>query len=569
MTLSEAMDAARNALTQSDYAALEAAARKALELSGIQERSATQWFPKLTGEKRGAALEAAILLTHALLQQGRWREAVQAGWDLEGMDRKRLAPLKLLEAEAYFREGDWLCDTPLHVARQILRELPAQRAGSSRGTRVSEHAGGRPGLCGLLKDRPEGALQAEVYLAAARYARFLAYYEEAAADLRKAGVILKKLPEDKALWAQWEAERGHLELDWKEEAGTARKHFERALEWDADNFEARKGMGDVASMEGRGEEALEWLRPLESGRDPEVLGAIGWTYGSLGDQARAEEYFERALQRSLEWYGRFHPLTGLVLFWFGSFRLSQGERRAEAVELLERSVATFQCGLHEDHPWVEGAREMVEELRPPGARVYASPNAEWYEEVRRQVEGLRQARVESLQLDVQPPAAVEDVEAVERVLGKRLPESFRDVLLGFARAVRIFYYAEDRGILGCLEWDLERLLPTHVQYLRWEGTQGPEDWTPWRNRLAFLPVGNGDSVTIDLGSEDGAVVYYDHEWGKMQGVALAPNFGEFLRRVLYLGAVGDHSYQEFLGPDGLDVENDRAREWHAWIYGES
>jgi len=279
------------------------------------------------------------------------------------------------------------------------------------------------------------------------------------------------------------------------------------------------------------------LRPLESGRDPEVLGVIGWTYGSVGDQARAEEYFERALQRSFEWYGRFHPLTGLVLNWFGSFRLSQGERSAEAVELLERSVVTFRCGLHEDHPWVEGAREMLGELRTRGARVYVSPNAERHEEMRRQVERLRQAPVEGLQLDVQPPAAMEDLEAVERVLGRRLPESFRDVLLGFARAVRVFYYEEDRGMMGGLEWDLERLLTIHVQFLQWEGTQGPEEWTPWRNRLAFLPVGNGDSVTIDLGSEDGAVIYYDHEWSGMEGAVLAPNFGEFLRRVLYLGGI--------------------------------
>ncbi|MFN7932518.1 MAG: SMI1/KNR4 family protein [Bryobacteraceae bacterium] len=539
MTLSDALHAARMAQEHGDSVSAETAARKALELSGIQERTASRWFPKLTAEQQEAALEAAVILSRALLQQGRWREAVQAGWDLAGMDRKRLVPIKLLEAEAHFRGGDWRCGTPLHVARQ------------------------------LLEDRPEGALQAEVHLAAARYARVLAYYEDAAADLRKAGVMLKQLPEARALWACLEAERGWLAMDWKEDAGAARAHFLRALEFDADHFDARRGMGDVELMREQGEAALRWLGPLESGQDPEVLASIGWAHGYLGDNARGVEYFERAVQRSLAWYGRFHPVTGLALYWFGTFRQSPCEQMAEAVELLERSQVTLLSCVDDDHPWVQGVREILDELRPQRCDTYVSPNAERHEAMRQRVERLRQARVKGLQWDVQPPAAVEDVEAVERVVGRRLPESFRDVLLGFARALRVFYYEEDRGMMGCLEWNLERLLAVHSQFLHWEGSQSAEEWAPWRNRLGVLPVGNGDYVTIDLGSDDGAVLYYDHEWSGMEGAVLAPNFGEFLRRVVYLGAVGDHSYREFLGPDGLDVESDRAREWHAWIYGES
>src|SRR5262249_9542796 len=132
-----------------------------------------------------------------------------------------------------------------------------------------------------------------------------------------------------------------------------------------------------------------------------------------------------------------------------------------------------------------------------------------------------------------------------------------------------------RGIFGgeC-SWSLTRLA---------EIEQGRKGWIEccfpniedeydrvWHNKLAFLEVGNGDMLALDLSLPSVPVVYMSHDDGEGHGYRLGADFTDFITRWTLLGCPGAEDWQmlPFISsPTSLlapDCEN--ARLWRS-IFG--
>ncbi|MBL8174042.1 MAG: hypothetical protein JNK48_05195 [Bryobacterales bacterium] len=114
---------------------LEFGGGRPLPLAGLWTRSEARIVSEPKGQNRG----------HAVLW-GCDMEEARADLLISELAAANRHHAQIRKAVAMFRNG-----YQRKLAPELLRNSPAQRAGSSRGTRVPEHAGGRPGLCGLLR----------------------------------------------------------------------------------------------------------------------------------------------------------------------------------------------------------------------------------------------------------------------------------------------------------------------------------------------------------------------------------------------------------------------------------
>jgi len=206
---------------------------------------------------------------------------------------------------------------------------------------------------------------------------------------------------------------------------------------------------------------------------------------------------------------------------------------------------------------------------------------------------------------ISPPASEREVETVEVKLGRPIPVSFRNVLTGYASHLELrwflqknpkpgkfrdfflaFYKREEKlqewidppkqfeGIFsGHCYWDLSNLVNLEKVRQDWVENCFPNIEEPydavWHNKLAFLPVGNGDMLAIDLLVEEGPVVYLSHEDGNLHGTVLGKDFADFIDRWSMIGFVGAEDWQleNFIHPgtDGLDPYGENAKAWREWF----
>ena len=85
------------------------------------------------------------------------------------------------------------------------------------------------------------------------------------------------------------------------------------------------------------------------------------------------------------------------------------------------------------------------------------------------------------------------------------------------------------------------------------------------NAIAFMAVGNGDHLVIDM--RDDRVKYLSHDDPDAMGVVLGPDFDAFMDAWSRLGCVGPEIWQlrPFLGPEGLDPESVNGRTFQKWL----
>ncbi|MCI0340660.1 MAG: SMI1/KNR4 family protein [Planctomycetales bacterium] len=186
---------------------------------------------------------------------------------------------------------------------------------------------------------------------------------------------------------------------------------------------------------------------------------------------------------------------------------------------------------------------------------------------------------EAERLEPEPPARPKGVEKVERKLGRKLPDSFRRVLLDSSRLVsgswrvpeEIALPEDLRGIgWGECRWGLENL--TLLEEHRLESIKqvypNPKDPVDvvYHQALLWLDIANGDDLGFALGAAaDAPVVYLDHEGGKNHGRVLGENFADFMERWTRLGCPGPEwwAWERFLSADGrlLDPDSPIARRW--------
>ena len=186
-------------------------------------------------------------------------------------------------------------------------------------------------------------------------------------------------------------------------------------------------------------------------------------------------------------------------------------------------------------------------------------------------------------LEIGPPATEPEVLAVERELGYRLPTSFRSVLTSFARRVSFAWFLPSHLQLptafhdifsGQCAWDLEQLLVYEYDRRGWVNQVFPNPDDPydrvWHHTFAFMPVPNGDYLTIDLqAGEDGPVVYASHDDGGGHGYKLGANFIDCIDRWTQLGCPGGEDWQilPFLeSPTSyINPTSENGREWQAFF----
>lgn len=186
------------------------------------------------------------------------------------------------------------------------------------------------------------------------------------------------------------------------------------------------------------------------------------------------------------------------------------------------------------------------------------------------------------ELIVQGPADEKEVRRVETELGRRLPEGFREVILGFSRRASLRWQLPDETRLpedldeifsGELGWDLGTVVELERGRLEWIKECFPnqdDDYDAvWHNKFSFFSVGNGDQLAIDEDDPSGSVVYLSHDDGDGHGLKLGENFSDYISRSSALACVGAEDWQwlPFHPGEGELLESDSAlgNAWRKWF----
>lgn len=156
------------------------------------------------------------------------------------------------------------------------------------------------------------------------------------------------------------------------------------------------------------------------------------------------------------------------------------------------------------------------------------------------------------------PATEDEILAVEKELGVRLPESFRETMLNFSKKVEFNWNLPDtidlphelREIFGCdFNWSLKDIYDIESTRKSWVDECFPDENDDydkvWHNKLGFMNVANGDVIAFDMKDYPGSVpvVYLSHDDGDCHGYKLGDDFNDFISRWSSLGCPGPEDWQ--------------------------
>jgi cell wall assembly regulator SMI1 len=229
----------------------------------------------------------------------------------------------------------------------------------------------------------------------------------------------------------------------------------------------------------------------------------------------------------------------------------------------------------------------------------------WTQRCKAVTRACKQLDIDCREFIISPPASEREVEIVEAKLGRTIPVSFRSVLTGYSSHLELRWFLKRnpkprkfgdffqtlhkheeklqewinppeqfKGIFsGDCYWNLDNLINLEKERQGWVENCFPNIEDPydsiWHNKLAFLPVGNGDMLAIDLIDQEGQVVYLSHEGDNFHGAVLGKNFADFIDRWSLLGFVGAEDWQlkYFIhsGMKGLDPNGENAKAWREWF----
>jgi len=179
------------------------------------------------------------------------------------------------------------------------------------------------------------------------------------------------------------------------------------------------------------------------------------------------------------------------------------------------------------------------------------------EVLQQQLDRLQANQYDTRPLVFDPPASSSEVAALEADLGFPLPPSFRNALMKISSHVEFRWFAPkdmdfpepfDSNFCGDLHWSLKFTRQFNSEKDGWIKTVFPNRNDPydavWHNKLAFLEVGNGDYLSLDLATPTfGQVVYLSHDDGEGHGHVLAEDFERLLHRWVPLGCTGGEDWQ--------------------------
>ena len=140
-----------------------------------------------------------------------------------------------------------------------------------------------------------------------------------------------------------------------------------------------------------------------------------------------------------------------------------------------------------------------------------------------------------------PPATEAQVEAIEQKIGRKIPQSMREVITEFSAAVAFEWNIYEEGdepsfdpqFVFCL-WNLYRLPGCEEGRLigleSMEGLEFEPGELYYDTAFSFIDIPNGDQIAIDTAQEGEPVIYLSHELGSGHGGRLGANFADFMDR---------------------------------------
>lgn len=189
-------------------------------------------------------------------------------------------------------------------------------------------------------------------------------------------------------------------------------------------------------------------------------------------------------------------------------------------------------------------------------------------------------------LEIGPPAAVEDVEAVERIIGRSIPQTLRTVFLEQSARVNVSWTISGAALPRAVnaDWlggglDLA-LADLPIDWSNWEGWrpafESPADHglplefnlDVYDDLFPLVTVGNGDQIVVARADDEDSdyVIYLNHEGGDLPMMVLSDTLDEFFNTWCQLGCPGPEwsTMVAFMDPEALRLSL-ATRRSSAWL----
>ena len=167
------------------------------------------------------------------------------------------------------------------------------------------------------------------------------------------------------------------------------------------------------------------------------------------------------------------------------------------------------------------------------------------------------------------------IKAVEERIGMPLPKQLRDFFLHFSQSFEMNAFLPEE-FSDSLPKELRELFAAKY-VISLEEVESNEmirrDWVSecfpneddeydkvWHHKLGMIDVGNGDIISLDIGSDpdNPAVVYLSHEGDDSNGIILGKDFDTFLMNLIMSGGCGmeDWQIEPFIFDSEIGVDPD-------------
>ena len=164
---------------------------------------------------------------------------------------------------------------------------------------------------------------------------------------------------------------------------------------------------------------------------------------------------------------------------------------------------------------------------------------------------------ENRELVFKNPASESELILIEKDLGFKIPNDFRNILLNESSHLEFKWFLADdfelpkefREIFcGEIHWGTNFIIDFNKSKDDWIKECFPDPNNEydkvWHNKFVFQEVGNGDYLSIDISDENyGKIVYLSHDDGEGHGLIMANSFSELLDDWLDLGCPGGEDWQ--------------------------
>lgn len=181
----------------------------------------------------------------------------------------------------------------------------------------------------------------------------------------------------------------------------------------------------------------------------------------------------------------------------------------------------------------------------------------WVTQWKGTLESLTSIGGDTRELVVKDRAVEADLVEVEKKLGYRIPDSFRNVMLEFSSQVYMNWFLPNNydlpGVFksifsGECSWNLSALIEINRDKndcIEACFADIDDEYNKvWHNKLAFLEVGNGDYIAIDiLESKRSPVVYLSHDGDTSNGLVLGESFYDYINKLTEIGCCGPEDWQ--------------------------